>query len=274
MRLTSNKRLLPAILVLMVIFSSCKTQRSIVKAPLREMGPEYLVDQMNLHKFSFDWLETKVNINFKDQKQETSLSGQIRMRCDSVIWITLSPALGIEASRILLSQDSVKYINRIEKTFFTGEFDFLNKLLNTSIDFDMMQSLILGNDFKFYETASFRASVDNFEYKLSTTSRRKIKKDIQSEFDDKVVLVQNIWLEPETFKIKRMNVKEYGKDNKSLEAVFEYSSDEVGALKPSVVHYTITGDKNYYVRVEFQRYKSGEPMNFPFAIPAKYEKLH
>jgi hypothetical protein len=71
-----------------------------------------------------------------------------------------------------------------------------------------------------------------------------------------------------------MNIKEYGKDNKNLEAIFEYASDEDGILKPSVIRYTITGDKNYFVSVAFQRYKTGEPVNFPFTIPAKYERLY
>jgi hypothetical protein len=261
-------------LSVVVILTSCKTQKSIVKAPVREQGPEFLVEQMNLNKFNFDWMEAKVNITFRDNKQESSISGQVRMKCDSIIWVTLSPALGIEASRLLLRQDSVKYINRLDKTFFTGEFSFLNQLLNTSIDFDMLQSFLIGNDFKFYDTTSFRASIDNSDYKLSTTSRRRTMKGVQTELDDKVVLVQNIWLDPETFKIKRMNVKEYGKDNKNLEAVFEYSKDDQGILKPSVIEYIITGEKNYYVKVEFERYRLEGPLSFPFTIPIKYERLY
>jgi len=154
--------------------SSCKTGRSIVKAPVKEKDSDYLVGKMNEQEFDFTWMEARLNVSFILDKQQTDINGQIRIRKDSVIWLTLSPALGIEASRMLFSQDSIHYLNRLDKTFFQGEFGFLNELLKTNIDFDMLQAFITGNDFQLFETSSFRATVDGDQYKLLSTGRRKM----------------------------------------------------------------------------------------------------
>ena len=59
-----------------------------------------------------------LNVEYSEDKGKTSLKGQLRIQSDSLIWLTFSPALGIEAARVLLTNDSVKFINRLNKTYF------------------------------------------------------------------------------------------------------------------------------------------------------------
>jgi len=61
-------------------------------------------------------------------------------------------------------------------TYFTGDYDYVNNFLHSNIDFDILQSFLIGNDLSFYENSSFKASVDNGGYKLSTSRTKKTKK--------------------------------------------------------------------------------------------------
>ena len=117
-----NKRFGFLMLVIGGLFfiASCKSTRSTLKRPIKEHGFYYLYNKMIENQVNFDYLSAKFNVVYYQGKKKTDLRGQFRIRKDSLTWVSLSPALGIEAARITLSNDSVKYINRLNKTFSNG----------------------------------------------------------------------------------------------------------------------------------------------------------
>ncbi|UOQ98253.1 DUF4292 domain-containing protein [Hymenobacter sp. 5317J-9] len=84
----------------------------------------------------------KAQINMKGEKQGANIA--LRMRRDSIIWVSAS-LVGIEGVRAVLTRDSVHVLNRLEKTYFSGGYDYLSKLLNVPISFAQMQALLLGD---------------------------------------------------------------------------------------------------------------------------------
>ena len=92
--------------------------------------------------FTFLNAKGKAQINLKGNKQGANLA--LRMRRDSIIWVSASLA-GIEGVRAVLTRDSVRVLNRIEHTYFTGGYDYLSKLLNVPVSFAQMQALVLGD---------------------------------------------------------------------------------------------------------------------------------
>ncbi len=258
---------------LAILIAGCKTKRSIIKEPIKTYGEEYLLEKLAENELRFNWLSAKMRISYTEDRITSDFKGQLRMRKDSVIWITFSPALGIEAARLMITQDSIKYMNRIDKVYFKGNYDFVNRYLQTDIDFDMLQSIIIGNDFQFYEKTTFRASYDNPEYRLSTTSRRKLKRFVEDVVDEKPVLIQNIWLHPETFKITKIDYKEYGKEHKKLEATYDNFTLLEEMLFPTRLIFEVSADANISIDVNFSRTELNEPKSFPFTIPSKYERI-
>jgi hypothetical protein len=78
----------------------------------------------------------------KNEKQGANLA--LRMRRDSIIWVSVS-LVGIEGVRAVLTRDSVRVLNRMQKEYFAGGYDYLSKLLNVPVSFDQMQALLLGD---------------------------------------------------------------------------------------------------------------------------------
>ena len=108
---------------------------------MKEYGADYLFQKLKENELKFGWFSAKFNLDLIIDKKKNSVTGQIRMKKDSCIWITLSPALGIEMARLLITTDSVKFINRINKTYFTGDYNQVNTLLDANIDYDVFQTL-------------------------------------------------------------------------------------------------------------------------------------
>jgi len=256
-----------------LLFSSCKSTRPMIKAPLKEEGPEYLYTRLKESELKFDWLSLKFDASYIEKRNSTDFKGQIRVRKDSMIWISVTPALGIEMFRMVITTDSVKYVNRFNKDYFVGDFELVSRFLQIHVDFDMMQSIILGNDFQFYETNSFRASIDNLEYKLSTTGRRKIRKEAEDASSDPVVLLQNIWLNPDSFKITKVDLKEYMKDNRKLNASYGDFLPLEKQSYPSTLKFDIMAEDVLKIRINYNKVTINEPMAFPFSIPENYDRI-
>lgn len=92
--------------------------------------------------FTFLNAKGKAQITLKGNKQGANIA--LRMRRDSIIWVTAG-LLGVEGVRAVLTRDSVRVLNKLEKTYFTGGYDYLSKLLNVPVSFAQMQALLLGD---------------------------------------------------------------------------------------------------------------------------------
>lgn len=256
-----------------LILISCKTSRNTIKVPLKEYGADYLFDRLKENELKFQWFSAKFNLDLIIDKKKTSVTGQVRMKKDSVIWITLSPALGIEMARLLITNDSVKFINRINKTYFTGDYTKVNTFLEANIDYDVFQTLLLGNDLTYYEDGKFRATYDSKEYHLVTAGRHKLKKYVKTRDDEERIYIQNIFLDPETFKITQMKIKEVRKENKKLDAFYSDFQKVSGQLFPFHILYDLLAEKPIQVDLHYSKIEIDLAQEFPFKISDKYNRI-
>ena len=264
---------LVTVCILFSILSSCKTNRSIIKDPIKEYGADYLFDKLKENELQFEWISAKFAIDLVIDNKKNSFRGQLRMRRDSAIWISFSPALGIEMARILITNDSVKFINRINKTYFSGDYSFVHDFIGTNVDYDVLQSVLLGNDLTYYEDGKFRASYDSKEYHLVTGGRSKLKKYVKNEHDNDRIYIQNIFLNPETYKITKMKIKEIKKESKKLDAFYDDFQKIEEQLFPHHLSFDITADKPVWVDLNYSRISINQSLEFPFKITSKYSRI-
>jgi len=256
------------------LMAGCTTSRQIIKAPLKEQGSDYLFGKLKKSEIHFDNLSAKFSAEYTNDKKTTSFSGQIRIEHDSLIWISISPLLGIEMMRVVLTNDSVKYLNRISSTYFLRDFNYMNRLLNKALDFDMVQAFLLGNDFSFYENGKFRAGIENGLYKLSTAERHKLKKYLRQNDSIDNIPIQHIWLDPNNFKINQVVIKEIERDSRKFEANYSEFEDINGQLFPTKLSFAIeTGESNVSIKVSYSKIVINQHQNFPFRIPESYKSI-
>lgn len=158
----------------------------------------------------------------------------------------------------------------MNKQYLLTDYNFVDKFLNTNVDFGMLQSIILGNDFEYYEIAEFKATIDGGQYRLSTAGRSKLKKYVRNTSDAQRVLLQSIWLNPENFKITQVKLEEVARNSKKLEAVYSDFKELEGQLFPAKTDYSIDAADPMEVTVEYSRIALNKEMSFPFKIPSKY----
>jgi hypothetical protein len=87
----------------------------------------------------------KVHYESTDGK-DYEFNAFIRLQKDKKIWISINATLlGIEAFRALITPDSAKVLNKLDKVYQMRSVSYLQEITHLPFDFNVLQSLILGN---------------------------------------------------------------------------------------------------------------------------------
>lgn len=269
---------------LAMLSSSCRTLRPIkppIPAPdnvsqrLDFKTPKALSAYLKENEFKYDWLSTKFSATVESNDNKQSFTVSVRAKKDSAMWMSVS-VLGIEGARMLITTDSVRFMDKVNNKYFVGDYQYLSQLLNIDVDFETMQSVLIGNSVAFYEDDErLKSGKDSSFYLLSTIKKRKLKKALKESPDNiyrKEDLAQRIWLNPLTFKIHQIVINDFPNDRLFTA---KYSDFQVvdSSYFPFKADFLIEGQKKMIVKIDYSKVVQDKPQAMPFNIPAKYERI-
>jgi hypothetical protein len=262
-----------AVFLLFFVATSCKTSKKVeVKKTLKNYGFNYLKQKMDSNRLVFNYLSAKSNVKYDNGKSVTNLKTQLRIRQDSLIWISFSPAMGIEAARLELSCDSIKFINRLNKTYIADKYIMLDTLINSSVDYLILQSMILGSDSPFYEIENYKVRDGDGYYLLIMEKKRKERKNVKKSNTSSEVLVEKVWLDPDTFRARKLEMHELDNTEKKLVVYYDDYRLVQGRWFPYKLKIKIKSEKSLVVEINYNKVNFVNHLSFPFKIPSKYEK--
>jgi hypothetical protein len=256
-----------------LLYSSCNPYKQISKTIiLEEETPAFLIQKLNDNEFHCNWINGKASVNVIRNNENIDFSIVMRMRTDSVIWLSISPGLAVEAVRVLIMRDTVKFMNKFEKKYWVSDFKYLNKIFQIPVTFEMLQAVILGNYFSYLdETKPRSAYVDNQYYLLSNLVR---KKKLRSEEDVDLTkkIIQDIWLSPENYRIAASVTQDH-KVKVTCDIRYSDFKQVESKLFPFHSNIILKADKPFNISVEYSKVSVNKPLEFPFNIPDNYEKM-
>jgi Domain of unknown function (DUF4292) len=281
-----HRRFLQAGLVLFALFisfgfSACKRKKKQQPPPDQttensgncHIGirlPKALLNDMRKSEFQFNWLSGKIECEASDDSSKVSFDVTLRMCRDSAIWmIVTDPVIGIKVARVLITKDSVKFVQYLpSEKCFRGDFAYLSQLLQTDVDYDMMQSLLIGNSAAFYEEdEKLKSSVNNDQcnYTLSTIRKRKLRKALETTNPPSDPF-QTISLDPNTFKI--MKILFVDAQNRNFTANYSEFNKTDSLLFPyQAVFYAKGAQKSARLEMNYKKINLNGPLDFPFTFP-------
>jgi hypothetical protein len=268
-----KKRFLFFLPFLSILFLySCKTIQPVIQPKaLEQKTKDELFTQLEKNQFQYQWLSAKITTTIKTPKATNTVAVRIRMQKDSVIWLSLSPALGIEVVRAYITRDSLIFLDRINEKYFKGDFNYVNQLINSNLDFEMLQAMLTGNNFTFYEIDKFETANDRHRYVLSTIGRRKLKKELKGQ-DSLNVILQDIFLSSQTWKIEEMKLRDLN-SNRKLDAVYTNFIPVGEQLFPADILFNFRAKDNIEAKLTYSKIEIDVPQTFPANIPSKYTEM-
>jgi len=279
-------KLLNILFVLALVFwnAACKSKKQVTsitdstsKCKIDYKNAKTLTALLKKNLFDFKWLSAKFSGELIFQGKSSEFNVSVRARKDSVIWMSITdPVMGaVEGARFLITKDSVKFMDRINKRYFSGGYDTLKKIFNVQeLDFEMIQAILIGNSVEFYEEdEKLKPGMDKNEckYFLGTVRKRKFKKAMQGgELKEPA---QSIWLDPEKLKILRIFFTDFN-TNRTFDVEYDNFQPVDSMLFPYKVKFDIKADKNVLVKINYSKVKTDASQTFPFSIPESYERIH
>ncbi len=261
---------------LLVLASSCRSKKTIANKPINAptsiigtgiSSSDSLSRAMQIADAPIQWFGAKISVDSDINNQINSFSANLRIKKDSAIWISISPALGIEVARVLITPDSLKFINRINGTYFKGDFKYLNELLQIEVNFKMIQAILLGNVYLHYSIEQYIRDRENTELVLSTLKKRRIRRDIDLEIPQ--ILTQEIWFSSIQNKIVRMEMQDYRPVRKFTVNYLQFEKVDDLSM-PNKLIITAQADKHVKIDLEYSRMTINKELNLPFNIPENY----
>ncbi len=136
----------------LLILTSCKHHKQIQQVrvenkPIVTPKTDFsLLDSVKQHAFTYKTLSAKIKTTYKaPDGSELELAITLRSVYDSAIWMSISPALGIEAVRVLLTPDTVKVIDKLNRHYAIEPYSYLKRFSEADITFGTIQNIISGN---------------------------------------------------------------------------------------------------------------------------------
>ena len=96
---------------------------------------------------AFEWMTANLDIQAEGNGLSfDNLSGQLRMRNDSIVWLSVTATMGVEVLRAKVSNDSVWVVNRLEKTYLAEPLDTVSAKVGMPLSLPLVQLLLLDNN--------------------------------------------------------------------------------------------------------------------------------
>ncbi len=261
-----------SIVALIVVLASCRSTKNIGTA-ISKRDTVQVVNTSNPKADSIVFMKTAlqkladnhiqyntfsatVNIDYRGGNDKNyDVNATVRMNKDSAIWLSANAVLGIEAIRVLVTKDSVKLLNKLEKTYTARSIDYLQEVTALPLNLKILQDLIIGNPVYLDSNVVSYSRSDN---DIAIVSIGTWFKNLLT-FSNSDGTIQRSKLDDVDISRSRTADLTY--------ADYETKKGPLFATKRRI---TIAEKKKLDIKLDFKTYDFNNDVSFPFSIPRNY----
>jgi hypothetical protein len=215
---------------------------------------------VEVEEIDFGYMHGKARMVYKDDKKEREVKAHIRVRKDSVIWMTFT-VIGVQGGRALINQDSITIVSTVDKEYYVFDYKELSQRFHFAVNYNVLEAAILGNLVQPKGIGDVFSQKDSTAIITQTQGAVSIKNFV-SQRTKKIEKVELI--EPTSG--NALNI-DYSDFQPLGDKTFPYNN------VISVVYKTVNGIINNTIIVEFNKAEVGDKeLKFPFKIPPKYDR--
>jgi hypothetical protein len=175
-----------------------------------------------------------------------------------MIWISINATLlGIEAFRAVITPDSVKVLNKLDKFYQLRSVSYLKEITHLPFDFNVLQSIILGNPIYLDSNILYYS------------------KDIQgiSVLSIGPVFRNYLTLNPGDLTIKHSKLDDVDLMRaRNCDITYGQYERTDTVLFSTYRKIAVAEKARLDVEMNFTKYSFNENLNFPFSIPKNYKR--
>ncbi|WP_130733192.1 DUF4292 domain-containing protein [Flavobacterium sp. J27] len=239
---------------------SCKSKKTVVDGvAIKEVSSVKIIQGHYKNSPDFKTIAIRANAKYKDNHQSHSVNADIRIKKDEMIWINVK-MLGFPLAKVLITPEKVSYYEKINNTYFEGDFSMLSNWLGTDLDYTKVQNLLLGYAVDDLKKGKYENSIEENWYKL--TEKEKKTATVAKEF----------YFESANFLLKRENISQ-PTENRKLEIQYPSYQNEMAIFLPNEIQIKATQKEEVTISLFYKSITFNEDLNFSFSIPEGYDRV-
>jgi len=283
---------LPILILLIAGFwlNACKTTRDLPRVEAKAISTGKLLKRVEQNAFDYTYFTIKrISCQFSDNKGKANFIVNLKALKDEKILVSISK-LKVPVGRVLLTPDSVKYVNFIDRNYFIDDYTYLSDFLNIDLDFATIQSIISNNAFSYRNDAknkdfkTFDSFVENGMHVLQSEKTRKIFKMEEKSntgkierrmkrLDDEALILQKMYFNPANFALTQLII-----NDKTNKREMNMNFDDFVKIQnkdyPGIINMDFASDRNTVkLKVRMSGFSTEKIKSFSIKIPEKYEQI-
>ncbi len=215
-----------------------------------------IINKLTMQQIPYNTFSAKVKMDYDGSEGNGQATVYLRMQKDSLIWMSLTGALGIEGFRVMITKDSVKIMNKLQKVIQYRRIGYLQELTQVPVDFHALQDILIGNPVYIDSNIiSYQLSNNN----LLILMAGKMFKNL-------------LTLDKNNLRISHSKLDDVNPvKNRTADITYD-SYDKVNDFYFSSSRKISVAEKaKLDVELEFKQYDFDKPQTFPFNIPKNYK---
>ena len=247
--------LFSALMVLLILSCSRKIPES--TEDFSDARMETIAEEIEKNQLQYENLEAKVRTSYRDDKSNLNFRTTIRIQKNEKIWIS-GGLFGFEAVRALITEDSVKIINRLEKTYALEPVSKIEEIAGLPVNFTDFEQLLLGKIIKWSpQLASLQPLNETLQITTETNQLRN-----------------QVLLNSSNLHLQRQSLHDKFNEQQLHHKLEEYEFIAEDQAFPMQRTIQVIGDDNVVVELDFQSINLNEDLNFSFQINDRYERIY
>ncbi|MGJ5642961.1 DUF4292 domain-containing protein [Formosa sp. S-31] len=239
------------------VFSGCKSTKTLTGTDANlNLNTKQVLRENSKQTARFKSLSAKIKANYFEGDNVKSVVVNLRMEKDKTIWLN-GP---FSAARLLVTPEKVSFYNKLDNTYFEGDFKLLSDFVGTDLDFNKVQNLLLGEALFGLEESTYSASVNNDLYLVQPKQ--------QNPLFELFYIINPVY-----FKIVSQQLSQ-PQDERLLEIDYLKYQDVNGQIIPEQIKINaVEGQSESIIELEFKSVSLNEKLHFPFKIPSGFEVI-
>jgi hypothetical protein len=217
-----------------------------------------ILGKMDAQHIDFTTFSAKLDVDYvgSDGKKE-NVNAKLQMYKDSIIWVSITGLLNIEGVRAIVTRDSVKILNKLDKKYTARSVAYLQEVSGLPLDLPALQNLLLGNPV-FVDTTALSYTKDNNKVLLLSSG---------SLFKHLLTLTEN----ENTLIFSKLDDLD-AKRNRTSDLSYDNYENKKGVNFSTKRRIAISDKTKLDIKLDFKNYSFNETLSFPFSVPKNYKR--
>ncbi|MBP2833323.1 DUF4292 domain-containing protein [Aquimarina sp. U1-2] len=227
---------------------------------MKKLSAQKVIANHYNNAFNFTTLHAKIKVRYDDGKNSYSPSATLRIEKDKAIWISVK-MLGITLAKVLITPEKVSYYEKIENTYFEGDFSMLSEWLGTKeLDYQKIQQMLLGQ-------ALFNLRDDRYEAAI-------VEETYQLQPKTELALFERLFrIHPDSFKMSTQHIKQTAENRMLTISYNGYQKIGNQDFPKEINIEALQKDQKTTISIIYKMVDYNAQVSFPFKIPSGYKEV-